>query len=198
LEVELKQSEQALTQRRDEMVTVAENQRVFKQLKSMSATENENFGVLSRAQGKVNKVQGQLEKALEKIKEIFSVYSDIVPYRVHATNYTLFLLQHYFLVRIKAITACKPIEFTTISEFVSCFREQEEGVQYFLSEIYLHNFIMGENKKYNPNPFIGDIQFQAFLYFTKNQARWVKEHKIFMKRDTRLDLWIRGELLSPF
>jgi hypothetical protein len=102
------------------------------------------------------------------------------------------------LLRIKAIRAGKPFDFTIVYEIVSCFREQEEGVQYFLCELYLHNFILGENRNGKPNPFIGDIQFQAFLSFTKNQTRWAKAHKTFMKRDTGLDLWIRGEPPKSF
>jgi hypothetical protein len=130
---------------------------------------------------------------LEKIKDIFSVYSDIVACMAPATNCTLFLLEHYLLLRVKAIREGKPFEFTIVSDFISCFKEQEDGVQYFMCEIYLHNFILGENRKDNPNPFTGDIQFQAFLSFSKNQTRWAKAHKVFMKRETRLDLWIRGE-----
>jgi hypothetical protein len=198
LEAELVQTQQTLTQCRSEMVTMAEHQKVVKQLKAMSATENETFAELNRAQGKVKKVQAKLDKALEKIKEFFSIYSDIVDCRAPATNYTLFLLERYLLLRIKSIREGKPFEFTTVSEFVSCFREQEEGVQYFMCELYLHNFILGENRKENPNPFIGDIQFQAFLSFTKNQTRWDKAHKVFMKRETGLDLWIRGEPPKSF
>jgi hypothetical protein len=56
LEAELIKSQQALTQSRDEMVTMVKHQRVVKQLKSTSATENETFAELSRAQGKVKKV----------------------------------------------------------------------------------------------------------------------------------------------
>ena len=103
-----------------------------------------------------------------------------------------------FLLRIKDIRAGKPFDFTIVYEFVSCFREQEEGVQYFLCELYLHNFILGENRKENPNPFIGDIQFQAFLSFTKNQTRWANTHKVLMKREIGLDLWIRGEPPKSF
>jgi hypothetical protein len=135
---------------------------------------------------------------LEKIKEIFSVYSDIVACRAPATNYALFLLEHYLLLKVKAIREDTPSKFTIVSNFVSCFKEQEDGVQYFFCELYLHSFILGENTKENPNPFIGDIQFQAFLHFSKNQTRWVKTHKVFMKRENGIDLWIRGEPPKSF
>jgi hypothetical protein len=56
----------------------------------MSTTENETFVDLSREKEKVKKVQGQLDGALEKIKNIFSIYSDILACRAPATNYALF------------------------------------------------------------------------------------------------------------
>jgi hypothetical protein len=145
----------------------------------------------------VKKVQGQLDGSWEKIKEIFSVYSDIVACRALATNYTLFLLECYMMLRIKAIREGKPFYFTTIFDFVSCFREQEDGVQYFMCELYIHNFILGENRNENLSPFTGDIQFQAFFSFSKNQTRWAKAHKVFMKREAGIYLWIKGEPSKP-
>jgi tetratricopeptide (TPR) repeat protein len=198
LKAELVQAQQALTQPRDEMVTMAEHQKVVKQLKNLSATESETYAELTRAQGKVKKIQNQFEKALEQIKEICDVYSDAINCRAPATNYTLFLLERYLLLRVKSIRAGKPITFSTVPEFISCFREQEEKVQYFLCELYFHNFILEDDRGNNPGPFIGDIQFQAFLSFTKNQVRWGKAHKNFIKRETGLDLWIRGEPPKSF
>jgi hypothetical protein len=193
LEEELDKSQQTLTQCRSEMVKVSEHQKVVRQLQAMSKIENETFVELIRPKEKVKKVQGQLDGALEKIKEIFSVYSDIVACRAPATNYTLFLLEHYLLLRVKDIREHKPFEFTIVSSFVSCFKEQEGWNTILSCELYLHNFILGENKKENSNPFTRDIQFQAFLYFSKKQTRWAKAHKVFMKREIGLDLWIKGE-----
>ena len=141
------------------MVTRDEYQKIVKELKDMTTTEGETYAALTRAQGKIKKVQTQLEKALEQIKEICDVYSDVINYRAPATNYTLFLLEWYFLLRVKTIRVGKPISFSTVSEFISCFREQDKNVQYFLCELYFHNFILEEKRKDNPGPFIGDIQF---------------------------------------
>jgi hypothetical protein len=105
------------------MVTMVEHHKFVKKIKSTSTTENKTFAELNIDQGKVKKVQGQLDKYLEKIKEICFVYSDIVYCRAPAINYTFFLLKHYLFLRINAIRAEKPFEFTIFSEFVSCFRE---------------------------------------------------------------------------
>jgi hypothetical protein len=180
------------------MVTTAKHQKIVKQMRDMTATESETYDELTKAQGKVKKVQTQLEKDFEQIKEICDVYSNAINFRAPATNYTLFLLERHLLLRVKAIRASKPITFSTVPEFISCFREQDEKVQYLLSELYFHNFILEEERKDNPSPFIGDIQFQAFLSFTQNQVRWGKAHKTFLKRETRLDLWVRGEPPKSF
>jgi hypothetical protein len=62
------------------------------------------------------------------------------------------------LLRVKAIRAGKPISFSTIIELISCFREKDRKVQYFLCELYFHNFILEEERKDHLGPFIGDIQ----------------------------------------
>jgi chromosome segregation ATPase len=176
LKAKLTQAQQALAQHQHGMVTRTKYQRIVKELKDMTATEGETYVALTRAQEKIKKVQTQLEKALEQIKEICDVYSDAINCRA------LFLLERYLLLRVKAIRVGKPISFDTIPEFISCFREQDEKVQYFLCELYFHNFILEDNGEDNPDPFIGDIQFQAFLSFTQNQVRWGKAHKTFLKR----------------
>ena len=104
-------------------------------------------------------MQAQLETTLEKIKHICDVYCDAINYRGPATNYVLFLLERYLLLRVKAIKAHKPISFATVPEFISCFKDQEVKVQYLLCELYFHNLILEEVRGDNPGLFIGDIQF---------------------------------------
>jgi hypothetical protein len=176
LETKLIQAQQALTQSREEMITRAEHPKFVKQLKDMSATESETYAELTKAQEKVKKMKSQFEKSLEQIKEICDVYYDVINYRAPTTNYTLFLLECYLFLRVKSIRAGKPITFATVPEFISCFREHKEKMQYFLCELYFHNFILEYDRKNNLGLFIGDIQFQTFMSFTKNQVRWGKAH----------------------
>jgi chromosome segregation ATPase len=122
LKAEMGQAQQALAQHQDEMVTRTEYQNIVKELKDMTTIEGDTYDALTRAQGKIKKVQNQLEKALEKIKEICDVYSDVINCRDPTTNYTLFLLEQYLLLRVKAIRVEKPISFSIVPEFISCFR----------------------------------------------------------------------------
>ena len=49
----------------------------------------------------------------------------------------------------------------------------------------------------NPNPFVGDVQFQAFILFVVNQLKWLKAHNTFQRQENGLDLWVRGEPKNP-
>jgi chromosome segregation ATPase len=118
----LVQAQQALTQSREEMITRYEQQKVVKKIKDMSATESETYADLTKSQENIKKMQSQFEKALEKIKEICDVYSDAINYRASSTNYTLLFLEHYLLLRLKAIREGKSITFSTVPKFISCFR----------------------------------------------------------------------------
>jgi hypothetical protein len=59
----------------------------------MLATKYETFVDVKKEKEKVEKVQGQLDGDLEKIKSIFSIYSDILACRAPTNNYALFLLE---------------------------------------------------------------------------------------------------------
>jgi hypothetical protein len=147
LKVKLVQAQEALTQSREEMITRDEHQKVVKQLKDISATESETYVELTKAQEKIKKMQSQFEKTLEQIKEICDVHSDAINCRAHATNYTLFLLECYLLLRVKSIGVGNLITFSIVPEFISCFREWEEKVQYCLCELYFHNLFWKMTRK---------------------------------------------------
>ena len=110
---------------------------------------------------------------------VFSLYSDVLTCRAPTTNYDLFLGELYLFLKIKAVEVGKPTNFKTIEEFFQCCNEKDEQVQHILCELYLHNFFLEEERDSKPCPFIGDVQFQAFLYFSKNQTRWAKAYKNF-------------------
>ena len=49
----------------------------------------------------------------------------------------------------------------------------------------------------NASPFVGDIQYQAFISFVVNQLKWLKAYNTFQSQENGLDLWVRGELRYP-
>jgi hypothetical protein len=163
LNVKLVQAQQALTQSREEMITRDEHQKVVKQLKDISATKSETYAELTKAQEKIKKMQSQFEKDLEQIKEICDVHSDAINCIYPATNYTLFLLECFLLLRVKAIIVGNSVTFSTVLEFISCFRDQQEKVQYFLCELYFHNLFWKMTGKITMVPLLE--KFSSMHYF---------------------------------
>lgn len=49
----------------------------------------------------------------------------------------------------------------------------------------------------NPSPFVGDIQYQAFISIDVNQLKWLKAYNTFQRQENGLDLWVRGEPRHP-
>lgn len=61
----------------------------------------------------------------------------------------------------------------------------------------MHNFFLEDGRDSHPGPYIGDIEFQAFLSFATNQLKWAKAHNTFRKCEYGIDLWVRGEPTQP-
>ena len=116
----------------------------------------------------MEKVKVKLDRVMSQTNTIYSLYLDVLTCRSPASNYALLLLEQYLLLKIMAVRAGQPIELKTIEDFINCCKEHGAKVQRLLCEFYLHNFILENEVENNPNPFVGDIHFQAFISFIVN------------------------------
>jgi len=133
-----------------------------------------------------------------KMEIVYSIYLHALSCQVPATNYALFHMERYLLLKLKAAKAGESAEIETTLDFFKCFREHDEKVQRLLCELYMHNFFLEEDKDSHPGPFIRDFQFKAFLSFATSQLKWAKVHNNFRKRGYGIELWVRGEKLLLF
>lgn len=163
----------------------------------MNTTESETFDRYQKAEEKIEKIKLRLDKVIAQTNTICSLYTNVLACRAPATNYALFLLEWYLLLKIKAIRVGKPIKLKTIADFINCSKQHGAKVQRLLCEFYLHNFVLEEEVEKNPNPFVGDVQFQAFILFAINQLKWFKAHNAFQRQEHGLDLWVRSEPKHP-
>lgn len=156
-----------MTQYGEEVISRAEHQESKQKYKALVITKDETHCKLRMEKNKIGKLWGKLKKDLEQTKE------------TPAKNYYVFLLEGYLLLKVQAIQPGQPFEFTTISDFLKCFSEQKDNFMYFLSDIYMHSFLLEEQRNDNPSPFIRDVQFQDFISFYRNQIKWYKAYRIF-------------------
>ena len=163
----------------------------------MNVTERETFDRYRKAEEKIERINLILDRVIARTDTICSLYTDVLECRAPATNYALFLLERYLLLKIKAVRAGKPIELKTFQDFINCCKQHGVKFQTLLCDFYLNNFVLANEVEKNPNPFVGDVQFQAFILFVVNQLKWFKAHNAFQRQEHGLDLWIRSEPKHP-
>lgn len=118
LQNELLKVQQELTQHKEEVVPLRIHQKLKKRFEALTVTEDETFAQYKAEQKKVEKEQDKLQKAKEKLEIAFSLYSDTLSCRAPATNYALFPLERYLLLKIKVVKAGKFLEIKTTMDFV--------------------------------------------------------------------------------
>lgn len=159
--------------------------------------ENETFDSCRKAEEKLEKVKFKLDRVMSQKNTIFSLYLNVLTCRSPTTNYAFFLIEWYLLLKIKVVRAGKPIELGTIEDFINCCKQHGAKVQRLLYEFYLHNFILENEVEKNPNPFVGDVQFQDLILFMVNQLKWFKAYNAFQRQEHGVDLWVRSEPKHP-
>jgi len=96
-------------------------------------------------------------------------------------------MERYLQLKIKVVKTGAPIQINTIDDFINFCKHYGVKVQRLLCEFYLHNFVLDQEIKQNPGPFVRDIQLQAFISFEVNQIKWLKAYNAFQRQENGLN-----------
>jgi hypothetical protein len=66
-----------------------------------------------------------------------------------------------------------------------------------MCEFYLHNIILPHPYKWNPNPYVGDVQMMAFASWLRHEEMREEELKKYKEDEFQTPLWIRVEAARP-
>ncbi len=193
----MKEAQQEAERLRERTVPKERYEELQQQLRNISQSKSQAFEGWQKEQEKVDKVTRRLDNAVRQMDTLCSLYDDVLSCRAPAKNYALFLLERYLRLKIKAVRAGAPIHINTVNDFIDCCKHYGVKVQRLLCEFYLHNLVLDQETDLNPGPFVGDIQFQAFVSFGVNQLKWLKAYNIFQRKENSLDLWVRAEPRDP-
>lgn len=118
LQNELLEVQQKLAQYKEEVVPPKIQQELKKYFVALTIIEDETFAQFRVEQKKVEKERDKLQKAKQQLEAIFSLYSNTLSCRAPSTNYALYLLERFLLLKIKAANTGKPVEIKTTPDFV--------------------------------------------------------------------------------
>ena len=108
----------------------------------MNTLESETFDKYRMTEERIEKMKLRLEKFMSQMDTLCSLYTNVLACISPANNYTLFLLERYLQLKIKATQAGKPIELKTIEDFINYCKHHGVKIQRLLCEFYLHNFVL--------------------------------------------------------
>jgi len=68
----------------------------------------------------------KLQKDKEQLEIVLSIYSETLSCQAPTTNYAVFLLERYLLLKIKVIKVGKSVAIETTPDLFKCFREHND------------------------------------------------------------------------
>lgn len=122
LQNELLAVQQELAQYKEKVVPLHEHQGLRKKFESLTMIQDETVSRYKAEKNKAERLKGQLQNAREKMETVYSLYLDTLSCQAPATNYALFLMESYLLLKFKATKAGKPVEIKTTPDFIKCFK----------------------------------------------------------------------------
>jgi hypothetical protein len=108
-------------------------------------------------------------------------------------TYALFLQEKYILFLLQALAEGRPHDFKTPASFLEAYSSSNKEDKKLLCELYQHEMIMFNNRKWNPNLFVGYIQLRSFTSYMSNQVGWGHAQNLVEKNEQDFNLQVRGE-----
>jgi hypothetical protein len=93
-----------------------------------------------------------------------------------------------------AIKEDKTCSFDTTISFLKTFFQRSLADQHLLCELYLHEYVLFGERKFNLSHYVGDIQLRDFTSFVSNQEKWKASHEAIKETQAEKLLWVRGNL----
>jgi len=107
LQNELLMVQRELAHHKEKVVLLHEHQGLRKKFEALTMTEYETFAQYKAEKNKVERLKGKLQKARGQMEIVFSLYSNTLSCRAPTSNYALFLMERYLLLKFKAAKAGK-------------------------------------------------------------------------------------------
>jgi hypothetical protein len=98
---------------------------------------------------------------------------------------------------LRQLAVGQPHEIKQPDDFVSMYISAEMKDQNPLGELYLYNFILRDNTRWNPNPGVGDVQLRAFTSHILGLSKWKKYAKFYRRMESEESLHVRDKYLLP-
>jgi hypothetical protein len=143
----------------------------------------------------------QYKQQLEDTKKLVQLSTEIafegIFSREPPKSYPLYLHDQWAAFRLRQLATEQPHEINQPDDFVSIYVFAEMKDQNLLCELYIYNFILPNNARWNPNPGVGDVQLRAFTSHILGLYQWKKDAEFYRRMEVDASLNVRDEYPLP-
>jgi hypothetical protein len=153
--------------------------------------EEKNKG--EKQKEKITELEAQIQRLRDDKHEMYDITQQVVTCRSPSLSYALFLHEQYLFFCLECIYQEMVYNIKDPIQFLRTLRSHDILTQHLMCELYMHNYLLRDDKKFNPVPYVGDVQLRAFLSYTINQVKWKKALDSFEENQVHIPLQVRME-----
>ena len=99
------------------------------------------------------------------------ITQEVLACRSPTTTYA-FLQEQYLYFQLTLVYEQLHYQFKDYMEFLEAIQQSNLHRQHLMCELYMHDFILEMEQKFNVGHFLGDIELRAFVSFMLNEMKW--------------------------
>lgn len=98
-----------------------------------------------------------------------------IAYRPPPRVYAMYLKEQFLLFQLMMTMRNIDCEFKSAQDFYNVYQIVPSWKKNLLCELYLHNFIIPQETKWNPLFYIGDVHLRAFMSWMHNKTNYDRQ-----------------------
>ena len=111
--------------------------------------------------------------------------------------YSIFLKEQFLLFQLMMTIRDIDCEFKNAQDFYNVYQTLPSWQKNFLCEIYLHNFIIPHETKWNPFLYIGDVHLKALMSQIHNEKNYDRQLNAYRDLEKYKPLPLQVESHKP-
>jgi hypothetical protein len=146
---------------------------------------------------RIKQYKQQLEDTKKLVQHTTEIAFEGIYSRDPPKSYPLFLHDRWAAFILKQLATGQPDEIKQPNDFVNIHVSAEMKDQNLLCELYLYNFILPCNARWNTNPSVGDVQLREFTSHILGLSQWKKDEEFYRRMEVEARLNVRNEYPLP-
>ena len=126
-------------------------------------------------------------------EEIFSLSQQVMACLPPAHSYSFFLHEQYIFFCLESVHQELSHVIEDSIQLLHILRSHNILDQHLMCEVYMHDYVLGNDQSFNPVPYMGDIQLRAFTSYVVNQVKWKKAFNTYEENQENRPLVLQME-----